>query len=97
MVITGYSRGFEIDENISSLPTQQMGAAQLFEERADLWIATADGDALQQLTSDTGNDAADLEVAFIIEEMSATLYIAANKNTSPELIEQMRNAMPAVD
>ncbi len=91
------SHGFAIDENLNSVPDQSMSISQLFEGRADFWIGGAEGDVLEQIVSDAGYDVNDIEVALLVEEMSATLYIAANINTADELVQQLRDAMPAVN
>lgn len=86
-------KGFE---QLISSPNQNQSIRQLFEGRADLWVSASDEETIADICAEEGYEHTELEKIFTIDELRLELWIAANPQTSDEVIEAMRGAIESV-
>lgn len=80
-------------EQLLSSPNQNQSIRQLFEGRADLWVSASDEETIADICAEEGYDHTELEKIFTVYELRLELWIAANPQTSNEVIEAMREAL----
>lgn len=89
--------GFEDGVNISSTPDMGMAATQILRGQTDLFITGSGLDDIEELVSGSEYSAKDLEVIYTVDEMKSYMYLAASMETSDEIVEKFREAIPGID
>ncbi|HAN09126.1 MAG TPA: hypothetical protein DCP90_00750 [Clostridiales bacterium] len=91
------SKGFEVGKNVISAPSQKASIESVFDGKADVFIVASDEASIAKVLDGTDYKMADLERAYKVDELTSVGYIAASLNTSDEIVEKFKEAMPDIE
>ncbi|HCC07883.1 MAG TPA: hypothetical protein DEP72_06975 [Clostridiales bacterium] len=90
-------KGFEMDKNIISSPSQKASIENVFDKKADIFLAATDDASIAKVLESTGHKAEEMEKIYTVNELTSVGYIAASLKTSDEMIEKFKAAMPDIE